>query len=133
MIKKLLTIIILLALCSPVCAAINITPVSVGSSYIVWQWDSGYDLSDMYIDGNLMCGYETTDNTYAITGLKPSEIHTIKLFYGGDNETNSTYTIGGNQTTPTYTNSDESTLFIILSFLGGALVLIIILRRRKKT
>jgi hypothetical protein len=90
--KKLLLLLLLVA---PVSAVINVTPASVGSSYIVWEWNTGLDLSDMYVDGNLMCGYETTDNNYAITGLNPNEQHNITVYTLTDTGGNITYTLNG--------------------------------------
>lgn len=72
-------------------ATITITPTDTGNSYIRWDWTSG-ELLDMYIDGNVMCGYDTLAQNYTLSDLACGSLHTISLVTAGDTGTNSTYT-----------------------------------------
>ena len=85
---------------TPASATIPVTVSSVGCTYIQWNWTPGLDLTDMYIDGNVMCGYETTDPFYLATGLSPGELHNITIYTSGDSGTNLTRTIITNCTVP---------------------------------
>ncbi len=90
------TIAILLLVCAmliPVVSAeIPITVTDVGCTYIQWNWTPGVELTDMYIDGQLMCGYETTDPGFLLTDLHVAETHTIQILGGGDAGANTTQT-----------------------------------------
>jgi hypothetical protein len=77
-------------------ATITVNAIDVGTNFILWNWTPGLDLTDMYIDGSVMCGYETTDNLYLLTGLKANELHNITVYTAGDSGTNTTRTL--NQT-----------------------------------
>jgi len=101
-----LLLITCLVLIVPVSATITVNASDVGLTYIQWTWDPGLNLSDMFIDGNVMCGYETTSNTFTITGLDPCELHTIVVLTDIDTGSNSTYTLCNSicpNTTPTPT------------------------------
>lgn len=94
---NLLIVVVFIAFCiltAPSSATINVSATGIGQTYIEWTWDSGLDLSNMLIDGQTMCGYETTNNTYLLTDLNPSELHTIIVVTDDDSGTNSTYTLG---------------------------------------
>jgi|WetSurMetagenome_2_1015567.scaffolds.fasta_scaffold561924_1 hypothetical protein len=82
----------LLLLCTNARAVIDITATSVGTTYIVWTWTPGLDLTNMFIDGTEMCGYETTDNTYELSDLNPSEPHTLTIRTDSDSGTITTTT-----------------------------------------
>lgn len=84
--------IVLMFFTVPASATINITTPDVGATYILWEWNANLTLTDMFIDSQQMCGYETTNNTYLLTDLNPGELHTIVLFTAGDTGTNSTTT-----------------------------------------
>jgi hypothetical protein len=79
-------------------AAITITPVDVGCTYIQWDWGSGLTLTEMYFDGNVMCGYDTESSNITFTDLNPGELHTLQLLTAGDSGTNATYTLTANCT-----------------------------------
>jgi hypothetical protein len=73
-------------------ATITITPVDVGCTYIKWDWGSGLTITEMYFDGNVMCGYDTEAQNITFTDLNPGELHTLQLLTAGDSGTNATYT-----------------------------------------
>jgi hypothetical protein len=82
-------------------ASINLTPAHVGVTYIEWIWDNGINVSDIFIDGFQMCGYETTNNTFLLPGLNPDELHTIVVITpDGGNDSNITYTLGNGTICP---------------------------------
>lgn len=78
-------------LITPIMAAnINVTVASVGTTFIEWQWDPGYDLTHILIDGIEICGYETTNNSIIRSDLQPNSLHSINVTDNtnyGDNET----------------------------------------------
>jgi hypothetical protein len=100
---------------SSVSATIPISVTDVGCTYIQWNWTPGLDLTNLYIDGNVMCGYETTDPFYLATGLSPGELHNITIYTAGDSGTNLTRTTTENCTSPgsgsqTYVLADDQKL-----------------------
>ena len=122
--RNLLLAVCLLALCIPAGAVINVTPISIGSTYIIWEWNAGLDLQDMFVDGNVMCGYETTDNQFAITGLNPSELHTIYVNTTTDYGTNITSTLSGNVTSTGGGDSGDSLApGVALGIVGGIIIM----------
>ena len=84
---------ILIALISPVSALIPFAIQDVGQTYILWNWTTAEETVDIYIDGNLMCGYETNNTWFLLTGLKPDELHTIDVITATDSGSNSTKTL----------------------------------------
>lgn len=107
---RLIAILILslFLLVAPIMAVnINVTVASVGETFIEWQWDSGYDLTHILIDGIEICGYETTDHSIIRNGFDPNSLHSINV----TDDTN----YGGNET---YTNMSTTTN-IYISNPGG--------------
>jgi hypothetical protein len=118
MLKKFILIaIILLTILSPVQAAITITPVSVTSSSIMWEWAGGLTLTNMSIDGLFVCGYNPVSTSFVLSDLKPNEPHTITILTAGDSGSNTTYTTAD-------TNIEQSTG--VLSLLNAWWYLIVI-------
>ena len=109
-----------------VSATIAITPAEVGSTYIKWQWAGGLTLTEMYLDGNVMCGYDTEAPNITFTDLNPGELHTLQLLTAGDSGTNSTYTNSstncsapaGNATGGFSSAAQDDSLFWTFAFVG---------------
>lgn len=97
-------ILLLILLIQPASAFINVNATEVGTTYIQWTWDSGLNLTDILIDGSIICGYETTNASIILTGLNPSELHSITVLTDFDYGSNATHTLsweGGNCTNET--------------------------------
>jgi hypothetical protein len=127
------TLIPLLALCAlvvllinPVSAQINITPVDIGTTYISWTWNNDLNLTDMYIDGNLMCGYETTAFNYTLSNLNPLEMHTLELFDANTSGTNTTWTLPDTSGA----GADDGSTGVVMGVLGGIIGGVIIFAKR---
>jgi hypothetical protein len=93
--------IVALALISPVVSAdvcnatYNLSTTQLGSTYISWSWDSGINLTDIFIDGVAQCGYDTEINQIKFSGLYPLTTYTIRIArYGGGESTCSVSTSG---------------------------------------
>lgn len=107
-------------------AAITITPVEVGCTYIKWGWAGGLTLTEMYFDGNVMCGYDTEANNITFTDLNPGELHTLQLLTAGDSGTNATYTNSsincsapvGNATGGFSSAAQDDSMFWTFAFVG---------------
>jgi hypothetical protein len=125
MVRKLPFLLVLLFFCiQPVCADLTIVPADSGTSYIIWTWDNPSNLSAMYIDNHLMCGYESTIPSVTILDIRPGSCHNITLFADVGNGTNVTCAEWGNYTPgssgQSYGNTDAmSTTNIIYGLLGG--------------
>lgn len=120
--KKLimiLSIIALLLLAIPVSAIINVDATTVTSTSILWTWPAGTDVTNISIDGVYVCGFNPTGTNFVLSGLGPSETHTITVLRVGDSGSNITQTLAD-------ANTAQST--DLMSFLNswGYLILIII-------
>lgn len=85
--------ILLLSFIPPASAVINVNATSVGTTYIEWSWDNGLNLTDIFIDGSVICGYETTNSSIIYTDLNPNELHSITVYTSTDAGSNSTFTL----------------------------------------
>jgi hypothetical protein len=97
-------ILLLILLIQPAAATINVNATEIGTTYIQWTWDGGLNVSDILIDGSVICGYETTNASIILAGLNPSELHSITVLTTTDSGSNSTHTLsleGGNCTNET--------------------------------
>jgi hypothetical protein len=98
--KRILVIISLFFLCISVHAAIPVAVTETGCTYIQWNWTPGLTLTDMFLDGNVLCGYETTDSGFLATGLSSGELHNLTIITAGNSGTNITRTTTENCTAP---------------------------------
>lgn len=99
--RTIIAAILLMALLiGAVSATIPVTVSEVGCTYIQWNWTPGITLTDMFLDGNVLCGYETTDPGFLATGLSSGELHNLTIITAGDQGTNLTYTTTVNCTAP---------------------------------
>ena len=76
----------------PVHGEIPVNATDVGYTYILWNWTTAEETVDIFIDGDQMCGYETTEKWYLLTGLNQGEMHTIRVVTASDSGTNTTWT-----------------------------------------
>ena len=86
-------IVVLFSFIQPVSAVINVNATSVGTTYIEWTWDNGLNLTDIFIDGSVICGYETTNSSIIYSDLNPNELHSITVYTSTDAGSNSTFTL----------------------------------------
>jgi len=89
---SLILLVIFLILVAPATAVINVTAEDVGNTFITWRWDDGLEVSDIYVDGNQMCGYETTLPSFDMLNQLPCTYHNTSIFTLTDNGTNLTMT-----------------------------------------
>lgn len=75
----LLAVFCALLACPVLAVDMNVTASAIGTTYIVWHWDSGYTLTHMLIDGVEICGYDTIGDTFLQSGLDPDSLHTISV------------------------------------------------------
>lgn len=99
MIKKLFLIFIIFLFCTAIVSAdINITPVEITSSSVRWEWNAGYNITEIVIDGN---NYPLENNTKiktrSIIEQLPNTKHSIEIYtLDGDSGENITYTLPDN-------------------------------------
>ena len=85
----------------PVSAVINITPIYTDTSSILWEWNTGLNITTILIDSKEVCGYETLQNNYTLSNLDPGSLHSIYLI----STTNDTgYNLASTTTTKTPTD-----------------------------
>ena len=128
-VTKLLLLISCLILIHPVSAEYNISAFMIGDTYIAWQWDTGLDITDLYINGQKMCGYESTQPMINVMGMTPCTEYNITIVYNGTSGTDiSTTTCGGGNGTVVYGSSDGdggaigAGLGVVGGIIGGILV-----------
>jgi hypothetical protein len=132
--KLLLLLLLLLAIVNPAMAVLQVNATTIGTTYIEWTWSPGIDLVDMYIDGNVMCGYETTNNTYLLTGLKPNELHSITILNATDSGSNSTRTLTSNVTGGGEGDgSGDMSVGVAVGIVGGLIGVVLIARKKEKS
>lgn len=74
---------------------INITPISITSSSIEWNWTDSANITSLSIDGSLISTVDNTTSLVVINNLQPITPHIIKIkFDNGDSGTNQTLTLG---------------------------------------
>jgi len=118
MTKKLIALLgILMLIIIPASATITVTPASITSSSIMWEWAGGLTLTNVSIDGLYVCGYNPVSTSFVLSDLKPNEPHTITILTAGDSGSNTTYTTADS-------NIEQSTG--ILSLLNAWWYLIVI-------
>lgn len=69
-------------------ATINVTAESVGQTWVTWSWDEGLDVTEIYVDGHKMCGFESTMPTFDMLDLSSCQPHNVSIFTSTDNGTN---------------------------------------------
>jgi len=114
-------------------AVINVTATDVGSTYIEWTWDPGYNLDHILIDGTEICGYETTNNTLIRSGLAPDSLHTINVSTSTDAGDASARTLpgsgGGSSGIVDYSSDATAAAYGVV---GGLLTSVLVVKRWKK-
>ena len=130
----LLGIVILILIISPSSAVVPINVVDAQCDYILWGWFGGPEVLNAYVDGQLMCGYDTNDSYMLVSPLSSGEIHNITVYFvGGDIGTNDSYTesYGCDTGTVSYFGyGNDTSAYIIIGVAIGLLLTIIYLRRK---
>jgi hypothetical protein len=119
-------------------ATLNITMLDRGTNFITWEWTSPSDVSEMYIDGQLMCGYESTDPTISIVDLLSNSCHNLTLFTDIGNNSNvactmsSNATRGGGETVGNVGMNNDAIMYGLVGAACGAVVLMGFFMRRRR-
>ena len=96
MIKKTIIVLFcLVLLVLPVSALLNISVNSQTKNSISWDWSNNYSLTALSIDGYQVPLFDKNSSRFDLTGLNPNEKHSIKIYMGVDNITNTTTTLDG--------------------------------------
>ena len=134
--KRTISLILLaiLILAVPVSATINVTADATGETWITWSWDEGLNVTAIFVDGYLMCGYESTAPSFDITGLSSCDNHTVLILTEFDNGTDTSAT-----TCPAFVPPQSSgtirqegfsgVMWLAFGLVGGIIGIIIIARR----
>jgi hypothetical protein len=64
---------------APQVTALNVTSSGAGTTFIIWDWDAGTNTTAIYLDGNLICGYESTIPSINVIGMTPGSCHNISV------------------------------------------------------
>lgn len=110
---------------------INVTVADIGQTYINWQWDAGYNLTHILIDGVEICGYETTNNSIIRSGLEPNSLHSINVTNGSSYGDNITITLPDSPII--LSNGNGEGVGAIFGLIGGLIGGILILNRGSKS
>ena len=92
---KWIFLLLCLGLVSPASAVINVTADDVGETWVTWSWDEGINVTDIYVDGHRMCGYESTMPTFDMLDLSSCQFHNVTIFSANDTGMNVTHTLCG--------------------------------------
>jgi hypothetical protein len=95
---KFLQVVFLLTILVSHVAALNVTLVDRGTSFITWDWDNPSNVTDMYLDGALMCGYESTVPSISIVDLRSGSCHNLTLITDVGNGSDTSCALWGNST-----------------------------------
>jgi hypothetical protein len=60
-------------------AALDVIPSSKGTTFITWDWDAGTNTTALYVDGNLLCGYDTEIPSVNVLGFTPGSCHNLSV------------------------------------------------------
>jgi hypothetical protein len=88
-------LVVLFFLISPVAAEINVSADNIGTTFVTWSWDSGINITELWIDGYKLCGYDTETPYVDIVDLTSCVNHTIMVNTSTDSGTNTTMTVCG--------------------------------------
>lgn len=90
---KIAILLIFVFIIPPAAATINVTAESVGQTWVTWTWDAGLNVTEIYVDGHKMCGFESTMPTFDMLDLRSCHLHNVSIFTDTDNGTNWTTTL----------------------------------------
>jgi hypothetical protein len=113
-------------------AVINVTATDIGTTYIEWTWDSGYNLEHILIDGTEICGYETTNNSIIRSNLAPDSLHTINVSTNTDAGDASARTLPGSPGSSGITDYSSDATAAAYGVVGGLLTSVLVVKRWKK-
>lgn len=139
---KIIFLLVSLLVCiSSSSATLNITMMDRGTNFITWEWTSPSNVSEMYLDGMLMCGYESTDPTVNVVDLLSGSCHNLTIFADIGNNSNTACTLSSNATRgggETYGNyggasmSNDAIMYGLVGAACGAVVLMGFFMRRRR-
>lgn len=139
-INFLIVVAIVCILTTPV-TALTIDVSDKGTNFITWFWDNPSNISEMYLDGHLMCGYETTDPSLNVVDLRAGSCHNLTLFTNVGNGTNITCALWGNTSrggggesygnTGATMNNDAIMFGLVGACVGGVVLMGFFLKRRR--
>jgi hypothetical protein len=129
----LLVMAAMLLLVLPVAAVdINVTVATKGDTYIQWQWDAGYDLTHILIDGIEICGYETTNNSIIRSDLAPDSLHTINVSTSTDAGDATARTLPSSPSVSGIVDYTSDASAAAYGVVGGLLTSVLVVKRWKK-
>jgi hypothetical protein len=76
----------------PVSATVNITPIDITATSIMWGW-SPITIQNISIDGKLIDNFNPSATSFTLSDLKPEEPHTIMIATTTDTGINTTKTL----------------------------------------
>ena len=129
--KLVLLVSCILVITVPTSAIINVTAEDVGTTWITWSWDEGLNVTDIFVDGYKMCGYESTMPSFDMLNQAPCQFHNVSVFTDTDNGTNETYTSCGNDTYIMSIDEGTESTGIAVAVLGITIGGIIIYKRKR--
>lgn len=90
--KLLLFLVCLILLISNVSGVLTVSSNNISDTSISWNWNSGYNITKLSIDGYNVILYDNQTNSFDLTGLNPNEKHTIKIYSISDSGENTAST-----------------------------------------
>lgn len=131
--KHLLLALVCTLVVSPCLAAdINVTVATKGTTFIEWQWDAGYDLTHILIDGIEICGYETTNNSIIRSDLQPDSLHSINVSTLADSGYGITRTLPNVTADEDIVDYSSDAAAAAYGVVGGLLTSVLVVKRWKK-
>jgi hypothetical protein len=76
--------------------AFNVTPSGAGTTWITWDWDNPSNVTEMRIDGALLCGYESTLPSVNVIGMRSNSCHNLSIISNVGSGWNISCTLVGN-------------------------------------
>jgi hypothetical protein len=78
-IKPLIILFLFCIMFLPQVSALTVTPSGVGTTFITWDWDAGTNTTALYVDGNLLCGYDSEIPSVNVLGFTPGSCHNLSV------------------------------------------------------
>jgi hypothetical protein len=98
---------------------INVTPISIGDTYIEWNISGAQNISYISLDGLLIKNFDNSSNTFIADQLDSNSLHYIKVV-------DENYIVGENKTFTTNSNSNKF-MEVIMKYLMLFIALILML------
>lgn len=118
----LLLLLCIAVLTLPVNAVINVTPIQVNQTAIVWQWDGGLTLTALSIDGYTINNADKVAGEFILSDLPAGEKHTIRVYTAMDSGSNTTTTTPANTNYQDLLNAYGAFIVALVCILVGYLI-----------